>query len=85
MSITSAFTEHPASVGESYLQHLRMALTFGVRMVFGGLACIVHALLPFLFVRTGSRCVQQLHECMVQHRRRATVVDLGDSIRPATR
>jgi hypothetical protein len=32
MSIISAFTEHPASVGESYLQHLRVAVTFGVPM-----------------------------------------------------
>jgi hypothetical protein len=85
MSIISAFTEHPASVGESYLQHLRVAVTFGMRMVFGGLACLVHALFPFLFVGTGSRCIQKLHDCMVLHRRRATVVNLGESIRPATR
>ena len=35
------FTAHPASVGETYLQHLRFAFRFGVKMTAGGLAAIV--------------------------------------------
>jgi len=58
------FTEHPASVGESYGRHLRRATIFGVRMVLAGMACLVHALLPFLFVHTGSRAVAELNESM---------------------
>jgi hypothetical protein len=68
MDIARLFTRHPASVGESYLQHLVTALIFGSRMLLGGLACFVHALLPFLFVRTASRCIAQLHERMVVNR-----------------
>lgn len=68
MEMTRLFTRHPASVGETYLQHLRTALSFGVRMLGGGVACLVHSLLPFLFVRTASRCIEQLHERMVLHR-----------------
>ncbi|MEE8545441.1 MAG: DUF6356 family protein, partial [Alphaproteobacteria bacterium] len=34
-----SFTEHPASVGESYLEHLAMALSFAVPMMLGALAC----------------------------------------------
>lgn len=64
------FTEHPASVGESYAQHLRHAFAFGVRMMLGGLACMVHGLLPFLFVRTGSAQVRTLHARMVLSRAR---------------
>ena len=41
MDLHRLFTEHPESVGESYLQHLMAATTFGVRMVLGGLACLV--------------------------------------------
>jgi len=67
------FTRHPASVGESYGEHLAMAGGFGLRMVAGGLACLVHALLPFLFVATGSRAVRDLHGRMVAHRRRHDV------------
>ncbi|HVN45332.1 MAG TPA: DUF6356 family protein [Steroidobacteraceae bacterium] len=69
MDLYRAFTEHPASVGESYSEHLIRALGFGTRMVLAGLACLVHAVLPFLFVRTGSRAIAELNERMVINRR----------------
>ena len=50
----SLFTEHPASVDETYTEHLGVAFGFSLRMCLGGLACLVHAFLPFLFVNTGS-------------------------------
>lgn len=64
------FTDHPASVGETYVEHLGMAGGFGLRMILGGLACLVHGLLPFLFTKTGSRIVTELHGRMVTHRSR---------------
>ena len=64
------FTEHPASVGETYGEHLAMAGGFGIRMILGGCACLIHGLLPFLFVRTGSAQISELHETMVANRRR---------------
>jgi len=63
-----AFTEHPASVGENYFEHLVHASGFGLRMIMGGLACILHGVLPFLFVKTGSRQITTLHGRMVTHR-----------------
>ena len=54
------FTAHPASVGETYTQHLRFALRFGVKMTAGGLAAIVHSLLPFCFETTASRMSDDL-------------------------
>ena len=62
------FTEHPRSVGESYLEHQRFACTFGARMVVAGLACFIHGFLPFLFQTTGSSTVLSLHERMVRMR-----------------
>ena len=62
------FTDHPRSVNETYLEHLRFAGTFGSRMVVGGLACFFHGFLPFLFQTTGSRTVLALHEQMVRMR-----------------
>jgi hypothetical protein len=64
------FTEHPAAAGETYLAHLRTAAGFGWQMIAAGVACLVHALLPFLFVRTGSDCICRLHERMHARRRR---------------
>jgi hypothetical protein len=65
-----SFTEHPASVGESYWQHLVTASGFSARMIAGGCACFVHAVFPFLFVKTGSGAIQDLHRRMSTHRRR---------------
>jgi hypothetical protein len=62
------FTDHPRSVGESYLEHLRFACAFGTRMVVGGIACFAHGFLPFLFTATGSRTVLGLHEQMLRAR-----------------
>jgi len=55
------FAEHPRSVGESYAEHFRVALRFGLTMVSGGFACLVHALVPALFERTGSGTVERLY------------------------
>jgi Family of unknown function (DUF6356) len=70
MSIKTLFTEHPATVGETYTQHCGHALGFGWRMVLAGCACMVHAIVPALFVRTGSETVATLHDRMVVNRQR---------------
>jgi hypothetical protein len=70
MDIQRLFNEHPASVGETYWQHLLRASWFGGRMLMGAGACFIHALLPFLFVKTGSETITQLHAAMVTNRRR---------------
>ena len=53
--MTNPFTTHPASVGETYLQHFRFAFRFGSRMLVGGVAAVIHAFLPFCFTTTASR------------------------------
>ena len=64
------FTRHPASVGETYTEHMAVAAGFGTRLFLASLACFVHALLPFLFERTGSSTVQLLYGRMVSNRMR---------------
>jgi Family of unknown function (DUF6356) len=78
MNLIRAFTEHPASVGESYGEHLGRASCFGLRMMFAGIACLVHGVLPFLFQRTGSRAIADLNERMVVNRRRAPPLIASD-------
>jgi hypothetical protein len=65
----SLFIEHPASVDETYAQHFFSALSFGTKMVFAGIACMVHGLLPAVFVTRGSDTISALHERMVVKRR----------------
>ena len=62
------FTQHPNSAGETYFQHMTVAASFGVRMFAGALCCLLHAVFPFLFERTASAIIAELHDCMVANR-----------------
>ena len=65
-----AFTGHPASVNETYVEHLGSAWSFAFRMIGAGIACFLHGLLPFVFCTAGSSTIRQLHERMVTNRAR---------------
>ena len=68
MSLKAKFTEHPATVGESYGEHFVSAMGFSLSMLRAAFCCAVHAILPFLFVKTGSECITELHDRMVTNR-----------------
>lgn len=84
MKLARVFSAHPASVGETYAQHLVHAAAFGGRMLVAGLACLVHAVFPFLFINTGSDAVRQLHDVLSTRRQRATSTEpaaAGEAVR----
>ena len=60
------FTKHPTSVGETYLQHMKFAAQFGFNMVIGGIACLIHAIFPFVFEKTGSNYLLKMTENFFQ-------------------
>ncbi|AXJ95725.1 MULTISPECIES: DUF6356 family protein [unclassified Sphingomonas] len=62
--LDATFAAHPRHVGESYLAHAATALRFGGTMVAGGLACMIHGIVPALFTTTGSGTVRRLHARM---------------------
>ena len=68
MCLKTKFTEHPATVGETYGEHFVSAMGFSLAMLRAAFCCAVHALLPFLFVKTGSECITELHDRMVTNR-----------------
>lgn len=53
--------DHLDTVQETYLQHAAFASLFAVRMIGAGLAILIHALIPCLFVHTGSDMVKALY------------------------
>jgi hypothetical protein len=61
MRLLDVFTRHPSTVGETYGGHLVFASGVGGRMMLAGMACMLHGIFPFLFERTGSRAIQDLH------------------------
>lgn len=62
------FTDHPAAVNETYLQHMGSAFGFGGSMLVGAFACFVHGLFPWLCLTRGSDTIRSLHQRMVTHR-----------------
>jgi len=59
--LTAMFTEHPASVDETYTEHFRTAMYFSGQMAKASMACALHALVPSLCCTTGSDAIKQLH------------------------
>ncbi len=68
-SLSRLFTEHPRSVDESYFEHMRFAFGFSARLFAAAFAALAHALLPFLFEKTASRMIGDMHHRM--HNRKA--------------
>ena len=62
--LDSLLTRHPREIGESYAEHASHAMYIGTRMIAAGLACLVHAMLPGLFVRTATRAVADIQNLM---------------------
>lgn len=54
------FTEHPSEQNESYIQHAFFASKCGIRLLFLGIAAIIHALFPFVFQKTVSSEILEL-------------------------
>jgi Family of unknown function (DUF6356) len=65
MNLKRLFTEHPDAVGESYVEHMKVALSFAGPLSLAAAAALVHAFLPFLCVTTASATVRRLHARMV--------------------
>ena len=60
--LAKLFTDHPASVDETYFGHMVFAAWFASRLFMAGFAALIHALLPFAFETTASRIVRELAE-----------------------
>ncbi len=69
MNLSKLFTEHPASVDETYFGHMAFAAWFASRLFMAGCAALVHAVLPFLFKTTASRIVRELYERTAKRKR----------------
>ncbi len=68
MSLKAKFTDHPATVGETYGEHFVSAMGFSLSMLKAAFCCGMHAILPFMFEKTGSDCITELYDRMVTNR-----------------
>lgn len=59
-----AFTEHPASAGETYLEHLWFTSTMSARFFYTTMVILVHGLFPFLLTRAASAEIEAIYRIM---------------------
>jgi hypothetical protein len=79
MSLKRLFTEHPATVGETYGEHMRVSLSFALPLTRAAAAAYLHAFLPFLCTTTASGTVKALYARMT---RRCSTCASGPVHRP---
>ncbi len=66
--IDRLFLSHPRTVGEGYWEHFRVAGSFGMAMIGGGMKALVHAVFPNAYEAAGSETIRRLHAIMVEKR-----------------
>jgi hypothetical protein len=63
------FLDHPRSLGQSYFEHQRNALTFASWMLLASIACFIHSVVPGTFRITGGRIVSMVSDRMLVNRK----------------
>jgi hypothetical protein len=84
MDLRGTFTDHPASVGETWGQHCRVALGFSRDLAIAAGAAAVHAIVPSWCTTTASRRICALHERMTTGARAVNAPDPLASVAPTT-
>ena len=55
------FIDHPASVDESYGEHMLFALRFAGLLFLAGAAALIHAIIPGLCKKTASQLIRRMY------------------------
>ena len=67
-TLNRLFLAHPATVDESYFEHMRFAASFAFWLAVAAMAALVHAIVPALCETTASRILKRLHaRIMARH------------------
>ncbi len=59
--LAAIFLDHPATVNETYFEHMRFAFGFAFWLAAAAGAALVHAFIPALCETTASRILKRLH------------------------
>ena len=54
--------KHLKEVNETYFQHMAIAFKIGFTMLVTGIFCLIHALIPGLFKKTGSNQIAKIYD-----------------------
>lgn len=56
------FLAHPATVNESFFEHMFFALRFAAMLFLAAFAALIHAFVPALFEKTASKIIADMYE-----------------------
>ena len=65
------FIAHPKEAGETYFEHLKFAANSAIKLIFSGIALLVHSVFPFLFITTASKTVVALNKEIEERKKTA--------------
>jgi len=60
--MANIFTEHPKEVGETYFQHLWVALKYSFKLLLLFIIAFIHSIFPFIFKTTTSAKIIEMAE-----------------------
>ena len=66
---SNPFTTHPHEAGETYRQHMGVALGISRQLAGAAGAALIHALLPGFHTTTASDKIRALNACLERHDR----------------
>lgn len=67
-------SKHLKEINETYFEHMRFAQRCGFRMIVAGIACVVHSIIPDIFVTTASDTLKNLTEEINQRKEKSKSV-----------
>ncbi len=63
-NMKNIFNNHPSSVGETYLQHLSKAFSFGYKLTVMSIQAFIHGIFPWCFEHTVSDKIKKLNDIL---------------------
>jgi len=60
--MANIFTKHPKEVGETYFQHLWVALKYSFKLLLLFIIAFIHSFFPFIFKATTSTKIIEMAE-----------------------
>ena len=76
MQITKKFTDHPASVGQTYFEHFKFAVKVSASLLKAFSACLIHAIYPPVHKNTASATIAELHN-RIEQRKASELIDIS--------
>jgi hypothetical protein len=59
--LSKLFLSHPEALNETYVTHLRHAMSYSGRLLAAAFCAFAHGLMPFLFEKSASNAIKAMH------------------------